>query len=63
MREKQNDNYYVNSRGQYEKHNIQYGERLTMLTEDLSEKIEEDSIKSEYVLYNPYSASTTGGTL
>ena len=49
--EKQNDNYYVNSRGQYEKHNVQYGERLTMLTEDLSEKIEEDSIKSEYVLY------------
>ena len=49
--EKQDDNYYVNSRGQYEKHNIQYGERLTMLTEDLSEKIEEDSIKSEYIMY------------
>ena len=49
--EKRDDNYYVNSRGQYEKHNIQYGERLTLLTEDLSEKIEEDSIKSEYIMY------------
>lgn len=49
--EKKNNSYYKNSRGKYEKHNIQYGERLTLLTNELSEKIIDEPIKSEYCSY------------
>ena len=50
--EKQDENYYKNSRGKCEKHNIQYGERLVMLTGELTEPINEMPLKSEYITWN-----------
>ena len=49
--EKIDDNYYLNSRGLYEQHNKRYGERMILLSKELSEYIDYKNKTTEYIRF------------
>lgn len=50
--EKIDDNYYLNSRGLYEHHNKRYGERMILLSKELTEYIDYIIKTTDYVKFN-----------